>query len=361
MGILTNLVTHTSENTSKLTKETEEITCLAAQGDDHQVDLRDLRKSISALSDRLSRLNLHEPEVNDPLIVGSILNNGTSKATQANLTPLGTCPLYPEGSAPPSQPPKREPPHKKYPAPLSNPPQAQMTCRRKHYYTSSTDSRKLSEAKPPRGCQPALFTNRGNSLYSCGSFCLRSRACKPNSMFKTKLSMNFLIDVRMWLSIFELDNQGLDKRKLGLACICLLEDPVLAAISQYLPQPYKYLDVKKVLLKFFDSKPKDYIDRDNFLEYQIKNMADYPDEFQQMVACLQQKDLINVNDARQSLYHSILSQFFKLWAGFSGQVNGLNDLSRKWVYDYPSKCQLATVQGLMFYLPDWCQSHLLAP
>ncbi|KAJ9052015.1 hypothetical protein DSO57_1038451 [Entomophthora muscae] len=46
-----------------------------------------------------------------------------------------------------------------------------------------------------------------------------------------------------------------------------------------------------------------------------------------MVAHLQKKDLINVNDARQSLCHSLLSQFPKLWAEFSGQVNGLNDLS----------------------------------
>ncbi|KAJ9086615.1 hypothetical protein DSO57_1002337 [Entomophthora muscae] len=107
----------------------------------------------------------------------------------------------------------------------------------------------------------------------------------------------------MWLSTFELANQGLDKRKLGLACICLLEDTVLAAISQYLLQPYKYLDIKKTLLKVFDSKAKDYIDRDNFLEYWIKNLEDYPDEFQQMVAHLQQKDLINVNEARQSLCH----------------------------------------------------------
>ncbi|KAJ9054761.1 hypothetical protein DSO57_1010848 [Entomophthora muscae] len=66
----------------------------------------------------------------------------------------------------------------------------------------------------------------------------------------------------MWLFTFELANQGLDKRKLGLACICLLEDPVLAAISQYFPQPYKYSDVKKGLLKVFDSKAKDYIDRE---------------------------------------------------------------------------------------------------
>ncbi|KAJ9075434.1 hypothetical protein DSO57_1036175 [Entomophthora muscae] len=63
-----------------------------------------------------------------------------------------------------------------------------------------------------------------------------------------------------------------------------------------------------------------------------------------MAACLQQKDLINVNDARQSLCHSLLSQFPKLWAEFSGQVNGLNDLSEivDQVYTLPNlQAQLA--------------------
>ncbi|KAJ9065520.1 DNA damage-inducible protein 1 [Entomophthora muscae] len=63
-----------------------------------------------------------------------------------------------------------------------------------------------------------------------------------------------------------------------------------------------------------------------------------------MVACLQQKDLINVNDARGSLCHSLLSQFPKLWAEFSGQVNGLNNLSEivYQVYTLPNlQAQLA--------------------
>lgn len=139
--------------------------------------------------------------------------------------------------------------------------------------------------------------------------------------------MNSLIDVRMWLSTFELANPGLGSREMGLACICLLEDPVMAAIAQYLPNSYRYSDVRKALLRVFDSKAKDYIDRDNFMEYKIKSLAEYPDEFRQMVARLQQKDLINVNDARRSLRHSLLSQFPKLWTEFSGQINGLNNLS----------------------------------
>ncbi|KAJ9064807.1 hypothetical protein DSO57_1026471 [Entomophthora muscae] len=101
-------------------------------------------------------------------------------------------------------------------------------------------------------------------------------------MFKTKFGMNSLIDVRMWLSTFELAKQGLDNCKLVLAYICLFKDPVMVAIFQYLPQPYKYLDVKKALLKVFDSKAKNLIDRENFLEYQIKNPEDYSDKFRQM-------------------------------------------------------------------------------
>ncbi|KAJ9067209.1 hypothetical protein DSO57_1001846 [Entomophthora muscae] len=63
-----------------------------------------------------------------------------------------------------------------------------------------------------------------------------------------------------------------------------------------------------------------------------------------MVAWLQQKELIDVNETRQSLCHSLLSQFPKLWAEFSGQVNGLNDLPEivDQVYTLPNlQAQLA--------------------
>ncbi|KAJ9062269.1 hypothetical protein DSO57_1012485 [Entomophthora muscae] len=64
-----------------------------------------------------------------------------------------------------------------------------------------------------------------------------------------------------------------------------------------------------------------------------------------MVARLQKKDLINDNDARQSLRHSLLSQFPKLWAEFSGQVNGLNYLSE--IVD-----QVYTLPNLQTQLPN---------
>lgn len=78
--------------------------------------------------------------------------------------------------------------------------------------------------------------------------------------------MDSVMDINLWLKTFENANYGLDQQELGLACLCMLEDPVAASISKFLPRGYTYQNVQKGLLKVFYSLVQDDIARSGFLE-----------------------------------------------------------------------------------------------
>lgn len=112
---------------------------------------------------------------------------------------------------------------------------------------------------------------------------------KPNSLFETKFLMTSHINIHMWLNTFKKANNGLDSKEKGLSCVCMLDDAVIADISQHLPANYRYKDVKKALIKIFGSSTCDHIDRDNFLNLTIKDFDNFPKEFRSTVSRLKMR------------------------------------------------------------------------
>lgn len=98
----------------------------------------------------------------------------------------------------------------------------------------------------------------------------------PNLLFKNKFTHNSQIDVHLWLAMFESINPGLQPRDMGLACVCLLDEAVLADIAQYLPPNYVYADVKRALHKAFDTGARNHIDHDNFLAMRMDSFDTFP-------------------------------------------------------------------------------------
>lgn len=61
---------------------------------------------------------------------------------------------------------------------------------------------------------------------------------KPNSLFKTEFLMTSHNDIHMRLNTFEKAKNGLNSKEKGLAGVCMLDDAVIADISQHLPTNY---------------------------------------------------------------------------------------------------------------------------